>query len=55
MNIDYNWGQPVVKKVGRVRKFLRSVFCNTNVPMHMSNHYRRESFHQEDDPQGKLF
>lgn len=54
MKIDWsNWGTVLPKKVSRVRKFLRSIFRNTNVPLHMSNHYVREHF--VDDKQGKLF
>ena len=53
MNINWDIKNPVVKKVGRVRKFLRSIFRNTNVPLHMSSHYVREHF--VEDKQGKLF
>ena len=50
MKIDYNWGKPPKK-----RRNWRLPFRSKPVPMHMSNHYVREHFHPEDDPQGKLF
>jgi len=51
MKIDWsNWGQAIPKKVSKVRKFLRFVFGTHLVPLHCSNHYRRESFHDDGVP-----
>jgi hypothetical protein len=41
----------VARKVG---KFIHGIVFNTNVPLHVSNHYIREHFHAEESPQGKL-
>lgn len=52
MKVDYNWGNP--PKVHRsVIKWFKRAFAHRPVPLHMSSHYRRESFHPDD--QGKLF
>lgn len=37
----------VAKKVGH---FVYGLVFNTNVQMHMSNHYVREHFHDDGDP-----
>jgi len=48
MRIDWNWGQPARASLGRrVRNFLRFVFTNTNVPLHMSDHYNKSHFDQK--------
>lgn len=60
MKIDYNWGNPPVKG-NRFTRWLRTWAYmwydrrKVGVPLHMSNHYVREHFHPEDDPQAKLF
>lgn len=58
MQIDYEWGKP--PKVGnkftrwlRTWRYMR--LDRRTTPLHMSNHYVREHFHPEDDPQHKLF
>lgn len=48
MNIDYNWGSP--PKTNRVTAWFKRVFGHKPVPLHMSNHYRRESFYNDGDP-----
>jgi hypothetical protein len=49
MRIDYNWGQP--PKVHRsVARWFKRVFTSKPVPLHMSSHYRRESFHDDGAP-----
>ena len=54
MKIDYQWGKPP-KTHRSVAKWFKRVFSHKPVPLCHSNHYRRESFHPEDNPQHKLF
>lgn len=48
MNIDYNWGEP--PKANRVTAWFKRVFGHKPVPLHCSNHYRRDSFFPEEKP-----
>jgi hypothetical protein len=53
MRINWsNWGQPI-KQPRSVMTWFKRVFAHKPVPLHMSSHYRRESF--QDDGQPKLF
>ena len=48
MNIDYNWGFP--PKARPVLAWFKRVLGHKPVPNHCSNHYHRESFHNDGDP-----
>lgn len=37
----------MLKKVIKTIKGFKNFMVNTNVPLHMSNHYNRDSFHKK--------